>query len=65
MYQILILNKDEQEVTLQYEAYEYNSIMELLENELLEDWGDCRSRAMCGTCHIEILEGAPEEEAEP
>ncbi len=37
MYQIHIINKNEQEVTLQYEPYEYNNIMELLENELLED----------------------------
>ncbi|MGB5437676.1 MAG: 2Fe-2S iron-sulfur cluster-binding protein [Maribacter sp.] len=31
--------------------------MELLFDKYVEDWGDCKGRAWCGTCHIEILEG--------
>ena len=36
--------------------------MDLILNELWEDWGDCRGRAMCGTCQIEILEGKTDSE---
>ena len=31
--------------------------MELLFDKYVEDWDDCKGRAWCGTCHIEILEG--------
>jgi|TARA_R110000744_G_scaffold44183_8_gene98727 2Fe-2S ferredoxin len=36
---------------------EYHSLMELLFDKYLEEWGDCKGRAWCGTCHIKILEG--------
>lgn len=39
--------------------------MDLVFNELYEDWGDCMGKAMCGTCHIEILDGSPGDEMEP
>ncbi|WP_111624225.1 2Fe-2S iron-sulfur cluster-binding protein [Arenibacter echinorum] len=31
--------------------------MELLFDKYLEEWGDCKGRAWCGTCHIQILKG--------
>lgn len=46
---------------LEFQALEYRSVMDLIFNELWIEWGDCRGRAMCGTCHIEILEGDPGE----
>ncbi|MCK0156131.1 (2Fe-2S)-binding protein [Cellulophaga sp. F20128] len=53
------------EVGEKYEASfvvnEYHSLMELLFDKYAEDWGDCRGRAWCGTCHIEILDGIVEE----
>lgn len=36
---------------------EYHSLMELLFDKYMEEWGDCKGRAWCGTCHIQILEG--------
>lgn len=39
--------------------------MDLVLNELWEEWGDCKGRAMCGTCHIEILNGKGGDEMEP
>lgn len=50
---------------LTYQPFEYRNLMELVEEELWEEWGDCRGRAMCGTCHIEILSGEAGEEMEP
>jgi len=36
---------------------EYHNLMELLFDKYIEEWGDCKGRAWCGTCHIEILQG--------
>ncbi|MCK0189823.1 2Fe-2S iron-sulfur cluster-binding protein [Arenibacter sp. F20364] len=36
---------------------EYHSLMELLFDKYLQEWGDCKGRAWCGTCHIQIMEG--------
>lgn len=56
---VFIVNELEEERTVEYAPYEYNNLMELVYNELWEDWGDCKGRAMCGTCHVEVLEGQP------
>ncbi len=40
-----------------YRVNEYANLMILLFDQLGEDWGDCKGRAWCGTCHIEIQEG--------
>tara|TARA_R110002049_G_scaffold902_10_gene6601 strand:- start:9070 stop:9411 length:342 start_codon:yes stop_codon:yes gene_type:complete len=37
---------------------EYHSLMELLFDKYLQEWGDCKGRAWCGTCHIQIIEGS-------
>jgi len=36
---------------------EYHNLMELLFDKYIEEWGDCKGRAWCGTCHIQILQG--------
>lgn len=62
---LYVINEFGEESTLEYQPYEYRSLMDLVLNELWEEWGDCRGRAMCGTCHIEVLSGTPGEEMEP
>ncbi len=39
---------------IKFEANEYNSLMELIWDKGYEDWGDCKGRAWCATCHIQI-----------
>ncbi|MGL1885506.1 MAG: 2Fe-2S iron-sulfur cluster-binding protein [Reichenbachiella sp.] len=29
--------------------------MILIFDQCIEEWGDCKGRAWCGTCHIEII----------
>jgi len=36
------------------EMRSYNSVMELIADRGVEDWGDCKGRAWCGTCHVQI-----------
>lgn len=38
------------------EPMAYRSLMELIVNELLEDIGDCRGRAWCGTCIVKQID---------
>jgi len=40
-----------------FKVNEYHSLMELLFDKYVEEWGDCKGRAWCGTCHIEVLKG--------
>ncbi|TXE09092.1 (2Fe-2S)-binding protein [Gelidibacter salicanalis] len=42
---------------VEFKVNDYHSLMELLFDKCMEDWGDCKGRAWCGTCHIQILEG--------
>lgn len=43
--------------TIEYMPFEHFNLMELVEDKLCEEWGDCKGRAMCGTCHVEVIEG--------
>jgi 2Fe-2S ferredoxin len=52
---IYVINELGEERSLTFKILEYNNLMELVLNELWDEWGDCRGRAMCGTYHIEIL----------
>ncbi len=40
-----------------FKVNEYHSLMELLFDKYIEEWGDCKGRAWCGTCHIQIIQG--------
>lgn len=57
VYQITIIDEFEQEKTISYTPRSYRNLMELVVNELWEEWGDCKGRAMCGTCHVEVIDG--------
>ena len=56
-YAFTYINEFDEVCTAEFEINEYHSLMELLFDKYMEDWGDCRGRAWCGTCHIQILEG--------
>lgn len=46
-----------EEGTAYFITNEYHNLMELLFDKYFEDWGDCKGRAWCGTCHIQIIKG--------
>ena len=62
---IYVIDELGEERSLTFKTLEYNNLMDLVLNELWEEWGDCRGRAMCGTCHIEILDNATNIKLDP
>ena len=52
---VYVIDQFGEETKLTFRLLEYNNLMDLVLNELWEEWGDCRGRAMCGTCQIDIL----------
>lgn len=55
---VFVIDEFGEETSLTFKILEYNNLMDLILNELWEEWGDCRGQAMCGTCQIEILSGS-------
>lgn len=55
---ITYFNEFGEECHADFRVNEYHNLMELLLDKYVEDWGDCKGRAWCGTCHIEMLKGA-------
>ena len=56
-YKFAYLNEFDEKCNAEFKINEYHNLMELLFDKYMEDWGDCKGRAWCGTCHIQILEG--------
>lgn len=50
-------NELDDECLVEFKINEYHNLMELLFDRYMQDWGDCKGRAWCGTCHIQIVEG--------
>ena len=57
-YQFTYFNEFGEACKAKFMVNEYHSLMELLFDKYVEEWGDCKGRAWCGTCHIEIIEGS-------
>ncbi len=60
-YSFTYFNEFDEECDATFKTNEYHSLMELLFDKYIEDWGDCKGRAWCGTCHIQIIEGSVSE----
>jgi len=56
-YSLIYYDAFGEECRAYFKINEYHSLMELLFDKYVEEWGDCKGRAWCGTCHIEMLEG--------
>ncbi|MBD1261598.1 (2Fe-2S)-binding protein [Maribacter polysiphoniae] len=57
-------NEFGEECDVMFRPNEYHSLMELLFDKYVEDWGDCKGRAWCGTCHIQVIKGPISEKME-
>jgi len=39
-----------------FHKWEYMNLMEMLWDRSIEDWGDCKGRAWCGTCQVKVIQ---------
>lgn len=54
MYFLFFTNSIGQQHQLFFEPNSYPNLMEFIRDQGIEDWGDCKGRAWCATCHIKI-----------
>jgi len=62
MYQLFFTDSIGQKHQLNFQPHSYPNLMEFIRDQGYEDWGDCRGRAWCATCHIKI---SSEQKLEP
>ncbi len=65
VYSITVILLSGERRVVAFRRHAYNSLMELIVNELYENIGDCKGHAWCGTCHVEIVSGRLVEEKTP
>ncbi len=56
-YSLTYFNELDEKCLADFKVNEYHNLMELLFDKYMEEWGDCKGRAWCGTCHIKIVKG--------
>jgi|GEM_PF-739654 len=39
---------------IEFEMNSYDNVMQLIWDQGYEEWGDCKGRAWCATCHVKI-----------
>ncbi len=54
-YKVRIIDDLQEEYSVEFYKWEYINLMELIRDRLYIDFGDCKGRAMCGTCQV-VLE---------
>lgn len=56
-YTFSFIDEFEDTIHASFTLNEYHNLMELLFDKYLQEWGDCKGRAWCGTCHIQLMAG--------
>ena len=56
-YRFNYINEIGDQFEVDFYPDEYRNLMHLLFDRIGEEWGDCKGRGWCGTCHIHVLEG--------
>lgn len=54
MYFIFFIDSLGEQHQLFFHPHSYPNLMEFIRDQGYEDWGDCRGRAWCATCHIKV-----------
>ena len=63
-YKVTITDLYNDVFQLTFTKHEYPSLMNLIANNYPEEFGECKGRGLCGTCHIKITSGSLNEPIE-
>lgn len=55
MYHLFFTDSIGERHQLDFQPHSHPNLMEFIRDQGYEDWGDCRGRAWCATCHIKIV----------
>ena len=50
---------------LAFTKHQYPSLMALITNTYPEEFGECKGKGLCGTCHVKVTQGILQETIEP
>ncbi len=56
-YKVTITDSYNDIFELLFTKHQYPSLMTLIANHYPEEFGECKGRGLCGTCHIKITSG--------
>ena len=49
---------------LSFVKHQYSNLRVLIANSYPEEFGECKGRGLCGTCHVKIIDGSLNESIE-
>ena len=56
-YKVTITDMYDADFELSYMRHQYPSLMALIAHNYPEEFGECKGRGLCGTCHIKPTDG--------
>lgn len=56
LYKVTIIDTINESHVIHFKRFEYPNLMELIVDNTYDDIGDCKGRAMCKTCFVELIE---------
>jgi len=64
MFSVTITDMYDDVFNLSFTKHQYPSLRVLIENNYHEEFGECKGRGLCGTCHIKVTAGKLNERIE-
>lgn len=55
-YKLRYINEIGDQFVVDFYPNEYRNLMQMLFDRFGEEWGECKGRGWCGTCHIHVIE---------
>lgn len=60
-YKVTITDSYDDIFELSFVKHQYQNLMILIANNYPEEFGECKGRGLCGTCHIKLISGSLEQ----